>query len=59
MKLIELKPTELVIQTKTGTLSFDHVMVLPGINYQLSQEQVEKLLVHPDFSVHRQGHQCN
>ena len=50
MKLIELKPTELVIQTKTGTLSFDHVLVLPGINHQLSQEQVEKLLVHPDFS---------
>ena len=50
MKLIELKPTELVIQTKTGTLSFDHVMVLPGVNHQLSQEQVEKLLQHPDFS---------
>lgn len=47
-KLIELKPDELVIRG-SGKLSFDHILLVPGINYQLSAEEVDKVLSHPDL----------
>jgi hypothetical protein len=46
-KLIEFKPEALVIPAKE--LSFDGIRIRPGINYQLTQTQVEALLGHPDF----------
>jgi hypothetical protein len=45
--LIELKPEALLIPAKE--LSFDGIRIRPGINYQLSKEQVDLLMVHPDF----------
>ena len=48
-KLLELKPEELVIRG-SGKLSFDGILLIPGINHQLSQEQVDLILSHPDFS---------
>lgn len=48
LKLIEFKPEDLVIRAKA--LSFDGIKIdRAGINYQLSTEEVERVIAHPDF----------
>lgn len=48
VKLIELLPDRAIPRALAG-VKFDRVLVKPGINYQLSPAQVEKLLSHTDF----------
>ena len=47
--LIEFKPEELVIPAGGNRISFDWIQLVPGINHQLTAEQVEKLIAHPDL----------
>ena len=48
LKLIEFKPEDLVIRAKA--LSFDGIKIdRAGINYQLTTEEVDRLVAHPDF----------
>ena len=48
LKLIVFKPEDLVIRAKA--LSFDGIKIdRAGINYQLTSEEVDRLIAHPDF----------
>lgn len=46
--LIEFKPDRCFPPVK-GRVQFDGLDVVPGVNYQHSESQVQKLLKHPDM----------
>ncbi|MBD2076207.1 hypothetical protein H6F86_20470 [Phormidium sp. FACHB-592] len=47
-KLLELIPEYCVPRSNNG-VKFDRIPVRPGINYQLTPLEVDKVIAHPDF----------